>query len=63
MHPLLSLTLLGICFAGLYYFWTKARVHGLNLVMILLCFIFWPIGVCTGLYWGVKDYLLYQKTK
>ena len=62
MDSLIGIALLGIGIASLYNFWITARVHGVNLFLIILAFLFWPIGVLIGFYWGVRDYIRYKKS-
>ncbi len=63
MNSLFGFVLMGLILSGLYYFWLKARIHGLSISIIVLAFIFWPVAVLTGLYWGGKDFYYYQKSK
>ncbi len=50
-----GILLIGLAIGGLLYFWQKARLHGLNLPLIIIAFLFWPIGATIGLYWATKD--------
>jgi hypothetical protein len=63
MNNLYGATVALLILGGLVYFWQKASIHGLSWYSIILSYIFWPVAVVRGLYWGIKDVYAYFKYK
>lgn len=61
MNNLVGMMILLMIVCGLYYFWYKCQVFAVSKVTLVMGFLFWPVGVITGVYWAIKDIYVFRK--
>jgi hypothetical protein len=47
---------------GLYYFWHKCHFFAVDRFTFVMGLLMWPIGALVGIYWAIKDFLLFRKS-
>lgn len=61
MNNFVGIVLLLLIIGGLYYFWYKCQMFAVSKVSLIMGFLFWPVGVITGIYWVIKDIYVFRK--
>jgi len=63
MKTILTVLLAVITLGGGFYYWYRARLHGVYWLYIIFAFLIWPIAVIIGIYWALEDLSTYYRGK